>query len=85
MIRVVEVRYLWLITLLMLIAGLSLFTGSLLVGLGPVALIGGVLLVWSAIVKVIVLRIWHGTLASGPTARPGRHEPIARSGPSSRS
>lgn len=78
-------RYLWLITLLMLIAGLSLFAGSLLVGLGPVALIGGVLLVWSAIVKAIVLRIWHCTLASGHTAHSGRHEPVAITGPSSRS
>lgn len=78
-------RYLWLITLLMLIAGLSLFAGSLLVGLGPVALIGGVLLAWSAIVKAIVLRIWRGTLASGPTARSGRHEPVVLSGPNSRS
>ena len=34
-------------------------------GLGPIAFVGGVLMLWSGIVKAIVLRIWRATLHPG--------------------
>jgi len=61
------VRYLWLITALMGIAGITLTAVSVPLGLGPVGLVGGVLLLWSTVVKVIVLKIWRGTLNAGST------------------
>jgi hypothetical protein len=46
------------------LAGVVLITGSVAAGLGPIAMVCGVLMLWSGIVKVVVLRIWHGTLNS---------------------
>jgi hypothetical protein len=46
------------------LAGVVLITGSVAAGLGPIAMVCGVLMLWSGIVKVVVLRIWHGTLSS---------------------
>jgi hypothetical protein len=46
----------------MVVAGAALILGSVAVSLGPVALVCGVLLLWSGIVKMVVLRIWQGTL-----------------------
>ena len=48
----------------MVLVGVALILGSAAAGLSPVALVCGVLLLWSGIVKVIVLRIWRATLAS---------------------
>jgi hypothetical protein len=45
-------------------AGVVLITGSVAAGLGPIGMVCGVLMLWSGIVKAIVLRIWHGTLGS---------------------
>ncbi len=41
-----------------------MIAGSVAAGLGPIALVCGVLMLWSGIVKAIVLRIWHTTLNS---------------------
>ncbi len=46
----------------MVLAGVALVLGGVAVGLGPIAIICGVLLLWSGIVKIIVLRIWQSTL-----------------------
>jgi hypothetical protein len=46
----------------LVIGGIILIAGSGAAGLGPIALVCGVLMVWSGIVKAIVLRIWHTTL-----------------------
>jgi hypothetical protein len=45
-----------------------LISSSVVAGLGPIAMICGVLLLWSGVVKAIVLRIWRTTLngASAP-------------------
>jgi hypothetical protein len=60
------------ITATMVLGGIALVLASLAVGLGPVALVAGVLLLWSAMVKVIVLRIWRVTLAAAPAAEGSR-------------
>ena len=51
----------------MVLVGVALVMGGVVAGLGPVALVCGVLLLWSGIVKIIVLRIWHGTLRQHPS------------------
>jgi hypothetical protein len=45
-----------------------LIAASVVAGLGPIAMVCGVLLLWSGVVKAIVLRIWRITLnaASAP-------------------
>lgn len=65
-------RYLWLITLSMVLCGAVLALGSLIMGLGPAALVCGTLLVWSGIVKAIVLGIWRNMLDTRPAAPFGR-------------
>jgi hypothetical protein len=67
-----RVKGLWVITGLMVGCGAVLVLGSAMAGLGPVALVCGVLLVWSGIVKVVVLRIWRATLSSAPLPEPTR-------------
>lgn len=61
-------KYLWIVTLVMLGLGVALIAAGMAGTLGPIALVAGVLLVWSAIVKVIVLRIWRSTLFAPATA-----------------
>ena len=46
--------------------GLVLIVGGVAAGLGPIALVCGVLMLWSGIVKAIVLRIWRTSLMSDP-------------------
>ena len=58
------VRYFWIVSAAMVSLGVALILGSLVAGLGPIALICGVLLLWSGVVKVIVLRIWRATIAT---------------------
>ena len=48
-----------------MVVGVVLIAGSVVAGLGPIALVCGALLLWSGIVKAIVLRIWRTTLSSG--------------------
>ena len=55
-------RFFWSITAAMVVGGIVLIAGSGAAGLGPIALVCGALMVWSGIVKAIVLRIWQTTL-----------------------
>lgn len=55
-------RYLWFTSLAMVSAGVFLIAAYLTGIIEVVALIAGVLLLWSGIVKVIVLRIWRSSL-----------------------
>ena len=52
----------------MVLIGIALVLGGAVAGMGPVALVCGVLLFWSGIVKVVVLRIWRATIDAGPAA-----------------
>jgi hypothetical protein len=45
-----------------MVAGIGLVAGSAAIGLGPIAFVSGALLLWTGIVKAIVLRIWRATL-----------------------
>ncbi len=49
---------------MLVVGGLLLIAGSGAARLGPIALVCGVLMLWSGIVKVVVLRIWQTTLTS---------------------
>jgi hypothetical protein len=64
-------RYLWIIAGIMIVLGLLLALGSVTAGIGPIALVCGVLLLWSGIVKVIVLRVWQKTLQAPTQIRQG--------------
>jgi hypothetical protein len=55
----------------MVLAGMALVAGAVVTGWGPVALVCGVSLLWSGIVKFIVLRIWRGTLPHHPSSSGG--------------
>jgi len=48
----------------MVLGAVILIAGNMVAGFGPIALVCGVLLLWSGIVKAVVLRIWHRTLSS---------------------
>jgi hypothetical protein len=54
------------------LVGVVLIVGGVAAGLGPIALVCGVLMLWSGIVKAIVLRIWRTTLMSDPPSGPTR-------------
>jgi hypothetical protein len=69
-------KYLWLISTIMLGLGAALIVAGAVGLLGPIALVSGVLLLWSAIVKVIVLRIWRSTLAA-PAAVESAARPLS--------
>jgi membrane protein implicated in regulation of membrane protease activity len=56
------VRYLWMIAAAMVLVGLFLLGSSVVLGSGAIGGIAGTLLVWSGVVKVIVLKIWQATL-----------------------
>jgi len=55
-------RYLWITSAVMIALGILLIAGYLLRAFATIALIGGLLLVWSGVVKLIVLRIWRSSL-----------------------
>jgi hypothetical protein len=61
-------RYFWIVSVAMVLAGITLTLGGAVAGLGAVALVCGILLLWSGIVKIIVLRIWRGTLHHHPSS-----------------
>jgi hypothetical protein len=60
------------------VGGVVLIAGSGAAGLGPIALVCGVLMLWSGLVKAIVLRIWHTTLH--PDSAPNQTRPSIDSG-----
>jgi hypothetical protein len=51
-----------------------LISGSVVAGLGPIAMVCGVLLLWSGVVKAIVLRIWRTTFDSASAADQDRRD-----------
>ena len=57
-------RFLWMISAMMVASGVLLLLAALVGGASPLLLVGGILLLWSGVVKVIVLRIWKSTLAA---------------------
>ena len=59
----------WIVTAAMVLVGIALVLGGFAVGMGPIAIVCGVLLLWSGIVKVIVLRIWRATLPPHDSSR----------------
>ena len=56
-----------------MVAGVLLVAGSVAIGLGPIAFVCGALLLWTGIVKAIVLRIWRTTLSHDPVPDVVRH------------
>ena len=69
-------RYFWIISTTMVLTGIALVLGGAAAGMGPVALICGVLLFWSGLVKIVVLHIWRATLNAEPLTE--RDSPDAR-------
>ena len=63
----------------MLAAGALLMLASRSAELGPVAFVGGALLCWSGLVKLVVVRIWRSTLSNPPAVERGA--PVASSDP----
>lgn len=62
-------RYLWISSAVMVLAGIACILARFLGLLDPIATILGAMLVWSGIVKLIVLRVWRTSLH-----RPGVQE-----------
>ncbi|HLL51629.1 MAG TPA: hypothetical protein VK356_13250 [Thermomicrobiales bacterium] len=52
----------------MVLLGIVLALGGIAAGMGPIAFVCGVLLLWSGIIKIVVLRIWRGTLSANPSS-----------------
>jgi hypothetical protein len=74
------VRYLWMTSFAILAAGAALLAGAIFGALGPIALVCGLLLVWTGVVKIVVLRIWKRSLASpGSSHRADGAETLSRS------
>jgi hypothetical protein len=61
------------ITAALVLVGVVLIVGGVAAGLGPIAFVCGVLMLWSGVVKAIVLRIWRTTLMSDPPTDPTRN------------
>jgi hypothetical protein len=70
-------RYLWVVSFTMIAVGIALTVGMISGLLGTIALVCGVLLLWSGVVKVIVLRIWQSSLTpqKASTATPQTPSP----------
>lgn len=66
-------RFFWIIAAAFMVAGFGLVAGSVAIGLGPIAFVAGVLLLWTGIVKAIVLRIWRATLSQDPVPDQSRY------------
>jgi hypothetical protein len=62
-------RYLWISSVFMVVAGVACIAARALGLLDPIATILGAMLVWSGVVKLIVLRVWRTSLH-----RPGIRE-----------
>jgi hypothetical protein len=55
-------RYLWITSTVMIAFGFLLIGGYQRGTFATIAIIAGLLLVWSGVVKLIVLRIWRSSL-----------------------
>jgi hypothetical protein len=67
-------RYLWISSVVMVVAGIACILARYLGLLDPIAVILGAMLVWSGVVKLIVLRVWRTSLHR-PGIRERRREP----------
>ena len=67
-------RYLWISSIVMVVAGVACIVARYLGLLDPIATILGAMLVWSGVVKLIVLRVWRTSLHR-PGIRERRREP----------
>ena len=67
-------RYLWISSVFMMVAGVACILARFLGLLDPIATILGAMLVWSGVVKLIVLRVWRTSLHR-PGIRERQHEP----------
>jgi hypothetical protein len=69
-------RYLWATSTIMVAVGVVLIVAGIVGALSPIALVLGLLSLWSGIVKLIVLRVWQRTLNAaveeGPPSSPVR-------------
>lgn len=63
-------RYLWITSFVMVVCGLALIGGKLIGVLEPIALVLGLLTLWSGIVKIVVLRIWRRSLNAAVVEAP---------------
>ena len=62
-------RYLYLITIVILVAGVvGLAAGAL--GFGPIWTLAGLLLLWTGLVKVVVVEIWRRIVRQPPEKAP---------------
>lgn len=57
-------RYLWISSFTILVAGFAVLAAGLIGLLEPIAVVLGLLLLWTGIVKIVVLRIWRRSIAS---------------------
>ena len=62
-------RYLFLITLVILVAGVGAFAAGLL-GYGPFWTLTGLLLLWTGVIKVVVVEIWRRIVRQPPESAP---------------
>jgi hypothetical protein len=62
-------RYLWISSVFMVVAGVVCILARYLGLLDPIATILGAMLIWSGVVKLIVLKVWRTSLH-----RPGIQE-----------
>ena len=67
-------RYLWVSSAVMVVAGVACILARQLGLLDPIATILGAMLIWSGIVKLIVLRVWRTSLRR-PGIQERRREP----------
>lgn len=63
----------WFIAAAFVVVGVVLVVGSVAIGLGSIAFVCGALMLWTGIVKAIVLRIWRTTLSPDPIPGGIRH------------
>lgn len=67
-------RYLWISSAVMVVAGVACILARQLGLLDPIATILGAMLIWSGVVKLIVLRVWRTSLHR-PGIQERRREP----------
>ena len=67
-------RYLWISSVFMVVVGVACIAARYLGLLDPIATILGAMLIWSGVVKLIVLRVWRTSLHR-PGIRERRREP----------
>ncbi len=63
-------RYLWITSYVMVGCGIALIGGRAVGMLDPIALVLGLLALWSGIVKLVVLRIWQKSLNAAVVETP---------------